>query len=493
MRVLHVIHDFLPAVSAGVEVYVFQLAREQARRHEVAVFHVSFVPGAPNHQVRPGSYGGVRTIEVINNRLYRGFEETWNNARMEAAFAGAVRDFKPDAVHFHHLMNHSAGYVDTAKGAGARTVFTLHDFYAVCPSGGQLFDAAARICPGPGPSRCPRCFASSALNLGPAERILTDARSPAIASIARRVRKHIPHAVETAVRFAKRAVTTVRPPASWREIGLRNEAMLRALDACDVVLSPSRFLGLSMRAFGMRKAFVHSDYGFVGAKAQGRMQEAGGRKLATGDWQLTTPNPARAVVGRRSSVVTPLRVGFIGPITRHKGVEVLLRAAEIAGAGIEVRIHGSETIDPALAARLKAQFTNDSQPTTYDRDIHPSSFILHPSFLFLGPFPPDALDGVFRGLDVLVVPSVWPENSPLVIHEAFMRGVPVIASHIGGIPEIVTDGRSGFLFPPGDVEKLAHLLRRVREKGLLDRFRRRLPRVKAIAQNARELERVYSH
>ena len=53
---------------------------------------------------------------------------------------------------------------------------------------------------------------------------------------------------------------------------------------------------------------------------------------------------------------------------------------------------------------------------------------------------PDAL----ASLDVLVVPSVWPETSPLVIREAFLAGVPVVASNIGGIPELVEPERNGF-------------------------------------------------
>ena len=61
-------------------------------------------------------------------------------------------------------------------------------------------------------------------------------------------------------------------------------------------------------------------------------------------------------------------------------------------------------------------------------------------------------------MDVVVVPSIWPENSPFVIHEAFLAGVPVVASRIGGIPELVEDGRNGLLFPVGDADRLASLI-----------------------------------
>ena len=56
---------------------------------------------------------------------------------------------------------------------------------------------------------------------------------------------------------------------------------------------------------------------------------------------------------------------------------------------------------------------------------------------------------VYAASTLLVVPSLWPENSPLVIHEAFMAGVPVVASRIGGIPELVCDGVNGALYDAG--------------------------------------------
>jgi hypothetical protein len=77
---------------------------------------------------------------------------------------------------------------------------------------------------------------------------------------------------------------------------------------------------------------------------------------------------------------------------------------------------------------------------------------------------------------VLVVPSVWPENSPSVILEAMASGIPVIASDIGGIGELVEPGVTGFLVPPGDPRALAetitlvladpHLRREMGEKAL---------------------------
>jgi glycosyltransferase involved in cell wall biosynthesis len=94
---------------------------------------------------------------------------------------------------------------------------------------------------------------------------------------------------------------------------------------------------------------------------------------------------------------------------------------------------------------------------------------------------------------VLVVPSLWPENSPLVIHEAFMHGVPVVGARTGGIPGLVTDGASGLLYEPFSVEGLrAALQRTIDDPALLQRLSNGVPAVKSIADDAREWDARYA-
>lgn len=79
---------------------------------------------------------------------------------------------------------------------------------------------------------------------------------------------------------------------------------------------------------------------------------------------------------------------------------------------------------------------------------------------------------------MIVVPSVWHENSPLSILEAMAHGKPIIASRIGGIPEMVREGTTGLLFDPGNASQLAEKVRDL----LLDRSRR-----EAFGRNARRI------
>jgi glycosyltransferase involved in cell wall biosynthesis len=133
-----------------------------------------------------------------------------------------------------------------------------------------------------------------------------------------------------------------------------------------------------------------------------------------------------------------LTLGFIGYLGTHKGVDVLLRALRLVQASVPV--HLLVVGDGEAAESLKVLC----------RDLH-----LDTAVTFYGRVENHRIAALYEEIDVLVVPSVWPENSPVTIAEAMASGIPVIASAIGGIGELVEDGVTGFLVPPGDSHTLA--------------------------------------
>lgn len=138
---------------------------------------------------------------------------------------------------------------------------------------------------------------------------------------------------------------------------------------------------------------------------------------------------------------------FLGRLTAEKGVAVLLDAmARIVREEPEatLRIVGKGPALPALRRRVK-------------------ELALGAAVRFEGQVPHERVRDYLGTSRTLIVPSIWSENSPLTIHESLGAGLPVIASRIGGIPDLVIEGETGFLFEPRNAEELAdkvlHLLR----------------------------------
>jgi glycosyltransferase involved in cell wall biosynthesis len=170
----------------------------------------------------------------------------------------------------------------------------------------------------------------------------------------------------------------------------------------------------------------------------------------------------------------PVRIGFVGTLVWHKGLHVLLEAVRQLPVGAwEMEAWGALDTFP--------DYTDELRRMAAGLPVH-----------FRGAFPNEQAAEVYSRFDLLVVPSLWPENSPLVIHEAFMAGVPVVAARIGGIPELIHDGVNGVLYDAHSASSLADALR-----GLILRPDRiadmaaRAPHVKSIEEDAKDWERRY--
>ncbi len=105
----------------------------------------------------------------------------------------------------------------------------------------------------------------------------------------------------------------------------------------------------------------------------------------------------------------------------------------------------------------------------------------------MGPYSRDRIPALMAPVHWVVVPSIWWENAPLVIQEAFQHRRPVIASGIGGMAEMVTDGLNGLHALPDDPLDLARVMRRAAEEpGLQRRLAQGIPASRDIDECARE-------
>jgi len=157
-------------------------------------------------------------------------------------------------------------------------------------------------------------------------------------------------------------------------------------------------------------------------------------------------NVADFKVSRQRQENAVCTLGFIGYLGKHKGLDVLLRSLALLDDSAKVRllvVGDGEERDHLVALC---------------RELH-----LERTVTFCGHVDHHAIAAMYAKIDVLIMPSVCPENSPGVIAEAMASGVPVIASAIGGIGELVEDGVTGFLVPPrasrAFAERIERLLR----------------------------------
>lgn len=153
-----------------------------------------------------------------------------------------------------------------------------------------------------------------------------------------------------------------------------------------------------------------------------------------------------------------IRLGFFGQIRRAKGLHVLLAALH----------HLTQTERQRLRLDVNGSRLDAEAPWYRELILRLRGALEREGVLcWKGAYAREALAGRLAEVDCLVVPSVWWENSPLVIQEAFAAGRPVIGSRIGGVAEKVQDGIDGALFEMGNVRELAALLRQLLADGTL--------------------------
>jgi len=389
MKVLKVIHGYPPAYSAGSEVYSQTLCHELVRQgHEVRVFTREELSGQPDVAERdePDEIAPAITIRRVNMANHK---DRYIHQPLEASFIRMLEDFRPDVVHFGHLNHLSMRLPAIASGKGLPCIFTIHDFWMMCPRGQfiQMENGANGetwpLCTGQASDKCAdRCcqrYCSGNSETGNKER------------------------------------------AFWMEwVDERMRQSAQATHCFDTMIAPSRQI---MERFlrdwpAARSKVSFLDYGFDLRRLTGRARTAG----------------------------EPFTFGYIGTHIPAKGIGLLIKAfASLAGKP-KLRIWGHPNGQETVA--LKRQLSSYG-PETLGR------------VEWLGGYRNDAIVAeVFNQVDCIVVPSIWVENSPLVIHEAQQARVPVITANAGGMGEFVQDGVNGLTFSHRDPSSLAEAMQR---------------------------------
>lgn len=222
-------------------------------------------------------------------------------------------------------------------------------------------------------------------------------------------------------RATPRDCTRCFPEFSRADFFLRTEYVRRFFDEVDAFVAPSRFLAERYVAWGIPAERMHVLENVI-----------------------ADAPPAPPQAPRDDGI---LRAGFFGQISFLKGLKVLFDAAAIleeeGAANVVFNIHG----DPS------------GQPEEFQQEFQDGLAKAGRNVRYHGPYDNARVDALMRAQDVVLVPSVWWENSPVVIQEARRNQVPLICSDIGGMAEKVRPGTDGWHIPAGSAADLAALLR----------------------------------
>jgi glycosyltransferase involved in cell wall biosynthesis len=238
---------------------------------------------------------------------------------------------------------------------------------------------------------------------------------------------------------------------------LRSLFIKSHFDKVDLFIAPSKFL---------RQRYI--DWGIPGWQII---------VVDNGTTPVDPPPPRPTAQGERRGVF-----GFFGQINAYKGVLQLLTAMEYLShfspdlsAGIRLVVYGAnlDNNQPEFVEAFRTSLARTSQR------VH-----------FAGPYQRKDLGRLIAAVDWVVVPSIWWENSPLVIQEAFAHRRPIICSNIGGMAEKVRWGRDGFHFQVNDPFDLASLMVRLAaDVDVWDRLQKSIQRPLSVAEaTARHLE-----
>lgn len=452
--ILFVLHDFLPHAVAGTELHVLRLAQALQPHQPVQIFPVYIFytrrdPTLPQYQLETGSYQGIPTFCMIQNYPHQTLKEEVTQPAIEQCFERVLVQVRPGLVHFHHLSHLCLSLPLLARRRGIPTLFTLHDYHLLCPSGGQLVaHPDGRTCAGsppPSPQRCTACHQHWYQTQGGLETLALRLSQglaqylPLDPALPFRAFQRLPLPVKAAVkRFNSVPNLRVTPPDTTDSSGLnlapaqaRAEAVQQLFKSVDGFLAPSQALAQQFLQAGM---------------PQDRLTVLPNPGLEHSTRPAVPPVPT-----------TPLRLIFVGTLAPHKGLHLVLDALNALPPGhFRLTVCGNLEGFPAYTAPLVQQAGQRA-----GLDVH-----------FVGAIPPEKIPEQLQQAHLLVLASTWPENAPLTVLEAFSLGVPVLAPRLGGIPELIQADVNGLLYDPADAHGLEKSLRRlIDDPGLLERLR----------------------
>jgi glycosyltransferase involved in cell wall biosynthesis len=444
MKLLQVAHTFLPKYVAGTEIYTYEISQAlRKKKNEVRIAYTD--PLSHAYALNKIKYKEITCYEMqkdISNIF--SFEDSFRDKTIEDFFIDILNDYKPDLIHYQHVMFLSTNIIELAKKRKIRQVLSLHDFWFQCLTHKRI-TTENMLCVNPTIDTCIKCHKDllnrnivvppfRLHNIDPFISFLRKRGS--LDALTDKVQSRIAHTVN--YHFNKNKLR--------EQLADRLNAHRNVLKSVDLVIYPTKFLQTELYKWDLKgKSNIISSDG---------IQDAYFRKF-------------KRIRSKK------IRFAFIGSIVAAKGLLVLVKAWEKANTAKAIlKVYGNISDDPDYAKKVM-------EIVSRQKNIE-----------IKGGFKPDQIGKVFEEIDMLIVPSTWFENAPLVLRDALLSHTPAIATNLGGLTELINEKKSGLLFENGNSDDLADKIAKViKNPELLRSFA--FPRQKNIKQNADELISLY--
>ncbi len=361
MKILKIIHGYPTKYNAGSEVYSQSIVNELKKRHKITVFTREENDYELDFKFRKETKDGVNFVFV---NMARG-KDGYNHHILNERFAKLLEEIKPDIAHIGHLNHLSTGIVDELNKQKIPILFTLHDFWLMCPRGQFLqrnFDGKNlyQLCHYQDDNKCANSCYKMYFNDLEGEKYYTNW-------------------VKNRMKITKSIIKKV-----------------------DLFHAPSKYLmNRFINDFKVPKEKIfYLDYGFP-------------------------THYLKPVKPKTNGIYT---FGYIGTHIPAKGINLLIQAFSKLEGKAKLKIFGRKRGQNSKALKEMAKQSKNLVE-------------------FCGEYINENLaKTVFNNVNAIVVPSIWAENSPLVIHEAQACKIPVITANYGGMSEYVKHNENGVLF-----------------------------------------------
>lgn len=421
MHILKIIHGYPLNYNAGSEVYSQSICNELSSKHKVSVFTREENPYSPDFTIRHENKSDNLNLYFVNNPQGK---DGYRHKQMDENFAELVKHIKPDIAHIGHVNHLSTGLIDELNKLNIPIIYTLHDFWLMCPRGQFLTRSIGKannfqLCEKQDDKKC-----------------ATDCYK---------------------VYFSGREENKKNDIENWSNwIHQRMVETKSIINKVDLFIAPSQYLrNKFINEFSVpENKIVYLDYGFPT------------------DYLTQTT---------KSNHKINYTFGYIGTLIPAKGVNDLIEAFKQIEEPATLKIYGRDNGQSTRALKLLAS-------SSKNKIEFAGEYINH-----------NLANDVFSNVDCIVVPSIWGENSPLVIHEAQSCKVPVITANFGGMKEYVQHNVNGLLFEHRNKNSLAEQMKfavsnpdkmeTLGERGYLYTADGSVPN---IQDHCKELEKLYN-